>query len=215
MVFGLFSPCPTHAQARFIGAEILEQDDAQLTYRIQYGAYSNADLRPQDLYARNDIECVLGQTGLTLHVGPPHADLGSAQREMEAARAATHEDAFLTAYLNGKLVATRVAVLDVARSQQPQESRPMNHRIQLGRYAHDLPVHMLNTFLNMGEVEQVREANGDHVYFTKVTSSEHLASAMLNRAKELGISDAFMVSVETPVALDNRAEAYAANTASH
>ena len=91
----------------------------------------------------------------------------------------------------------------------------MNHRIQLGRYAQDLPVHMLNTFLNMGEVEQVRKANGDHVYFTKVTSSKDLASAMLNRAKELGISDAFMVSVETPVASGNRAEAYAANTASH
>ena len=80
MAFGLIFSCPTHAQTRLIGSEILEQEDSQLTYRVQYGAYSNADLRPQDLYARNDIERMLGATGLTLHVGPPHANLEDAQQ---------------------------------------------------------------------------------------------------------------------------------------
>ena len=63
---------------------------------------------------------MLGATGLTLHVGPPHADLTDAQQEMQAAHGAAHEDAFLTAYLNGALVASRGDVLDVARNHQSE-----------------------------------------------------------------------------------------------
>lgn len=234
MAFGLFSACPTHAQTRFIGAEILEQEDSQLTYRVQYGAYSNADLRPQDLYDRNDIERMLGSTGLTLHVGPPHSDLAQAQVEMNAAHDASHEDAFLTAYLNGTLVASRGDVLDVAQSRASKAADPehvapssstlerefappktLHVRIQLGRYAQDLPVHMLNTFLDMGGVEQVLQPNGDHVYVTEVMTDEATASAKLDLVKQLGISDAFMVRVETLDASSKSGEAYAANAPSH
>jgi len=233
MAFGLFSACPTHAQTRFIGAEILEQEDSQLTYRVQYGAYSKADLRPQDLYDRNDIERMLGSTGLTLHVGPPHANLAQAQVEMNAAHDASHGDAFLTAYLNGTLVASRGGVLDVAQNRASKASDPeqvapssstlerefapkaLHVRIQLGRYAQDLPVHMLNAFMDMGGVEQVLQSNGDHVYVTEVLTNEATASAKLDLAKQLGISDAFMVRVETLDASSTSGEAYAANAPSH
>jgi hypothetical protein len=218
MAFGLFSSCPAYAQTRFIGAEILEQDDSQLTYRVQYGAYSNADLRPQDLYARNDIERMLGATGLTLHVGPPHADLADAQEEMQAAHSNAHEDAFLTAYLNGALVATRGDVLDVARnhlSESELAPQTFNFRVQLGRYANDLPVHALNTFLEMGGVEQVLQPNGDHVYVTQVLNDKAAATAMLDRAKDMGVLDAFMVRAETVDASSTGGEAFAANAPSH
>ena len=218
MAFGLISSCTTHAQTRLIGAEILEQGDSQLTYRVQYGAYSNADLRPQDLYARNDIERMLGATGLTLHVGPPHADLTDAQQEMQAAHGAAHEDAFLTAYLNGALVATRDDVLDVAQnhlSESELAPQTFNFRIQLGRYANDLPVHTLNTFLEMGGVEQVLQPNGDHVYVTEVLTDKTAATALLDRAKDMGILDAFMVRAETIYASSTNCEAYAANAPSH
>ena len=221
MAIVLFSACPTHAQTRFIGAEILEQDDSQLTYRVQYGAYSNADLRPQDLYIRDDIERMLGATGLTLHVGPPHADLAEAQREMQAAHSASHEDAFLTAYLNGALVATRGDVLDVSLHQRLNDSsdepapEALNCRIQLGRYASDLPVHTLNTFLEMGGVEQVLKPNGEHVYVTEVLTDKAAATAMLNRARQMGILDAFMVNVQTLDASSTNGEAYASNMTSH
>jgi len=214
MAFGLLSSCPTYAQTRFIGAEILEQDDSQLSYRVQYGAYSNADLRPQDLYARNDIERMLGATGLTLHVGPPHANLVEAQQEMQAAHGADHEDAFLTAYLNGTLVATRGDVLDVAQNLQTEGKlapQTFNFRIQLGRYATDLPVHTLNTFLNMGGVEQVLQSNGDHVYVTEVLTDKAAATAMLDCAKAMGVLDAFMVRAEKLDASSTDDEAYAAN----
>ena len=218
MAFGLISSCTTHAQTRLIGAEILEQGDSQLTYRVQYGAYSNADLRPQDLYTRNDIERMLGATGLTLHVGPPHADLTDAQQEMQAAHGAAHEDAFLTAYLNGALVATRDDVLDVAQnhlSESELAPQTFNFRIQLGRYANDLPVHTLNTFLEMGGVEQVLQPNGDHVYVTEVLTDKTAATALLDRAKDMGILDAFMVRAETIYASSTNCEAYAANAPSH
>ena len=218
MAFGLISSCTTHAQTRLIGAEILEQGDSQLTYRVQYGAYSNAYLRPQDLYARNDIERMLGATGLTLHVGPPHADLTDAQQEMQAAHGAAHEDAFLTAYLNGALVATRDDVLDVAQnhlSESELAPQTFNFRIQLGRYANDLPVHTLNTFLEMGGVEQVLQPNGDHVYVTEVLTDKTAATALLDRAKDMGILDAFMVRAETIYASSTNCEAYAANAPSH
>lgn len=213
LAFGLFSVCPTHAQTRFIGAEILEQDNSQLTYRVQYGAYSNADLRPQNLYARNDIERILGATGLTLHVGPPHADLADAQQEMKTAHSDSHEDAFLTAYLNGALVASRGDVFDVARSHSESELAPctLNFRIQLGRYASDLPVQTLNTFLEMGGVQQVLKPNGDHVYVTEVLTDKASAAAMLGRAKQMGVLDAFVVRAETLDASDTGGEAYAAN----
>ena len=218
MAFGLISSCPTHAQTRLIGAEILEQGDSQLTYRVQYGAYSNADLRPQDLYARTDIERMLGATGLTLHVGPPHADLADAQQEMQAAHGAAHEDAFLTAYLNGTLVASRGDVLDVARNHQSEgelAAQPLSFRIQLGRYAGALPVQTLNTFLEMGRVEQVLQPNGDHVYITEVLTDKDAATALLDRAKDMGILDAFMVRAETIDASSTDGEAYAANASSH
>ena len=218
MAFGLISSCTTHAQTRLIGSEILEQEDSQLTYRVQYGAYSNADLRPQDLYARNDIERMLGATGLTLHVGPPHADLTDAQQEMQAAHGAAHGDAFLTAYLNGALVASRGDVLDVARNHQSEvelAAQTLSFRIQLGRYASALPVQTLNTFLEMGGVEQVLQPKGDHVYFTEVFNDKAAATAMLDRAKDMGVLDAFMVRAEKIDASSTDGEAYAANASSH
>ena len=218
MAFGLISCCPTHAQTRLIGAEILEQHDSQLTYRVQYGAYSNADLRPQDLYARNDIESMLGATGLTLHVGRPHANLAAAQQEMQAAHGGAHDDAFLTAYLNGALVASRGEVLDVARihpSKNDLSLQTLNVRIQLGRHANALPVHTLNTFLKMGGVEQVLQPNGDHVYVTEVLNDRAAATAMLDRALEMGVLDAFMVRAETIDASSTSDETYAANGPSH
>ena len=218
MAFGLISSCTTHAQTRLIGSEILEQEDSQLTYRVQYGAYSNADLRPQDLYARNDIERMLGATGLTLHVGPPHANLTDAQQEMQAAHGAAHEDAFLTAYLNGALVASRGDVLDVAQNHQSEvelAAQTLSFRIQLGRYASALTVQILNTFLEMGGVEQVLQPNGDHVYLTEVLNDKAAATAMLDRAKDMGVLDAFMVRAETIEASSTDGEAYAANAPSH
>ena len=218
MAFGLFSSCTTHAQTRLIGSKILEQEDSQLTYRVQYGAYSNADLRPQDLYARNDIERMLGATGLTLHVGPPHADLTDAQQEMQAAHGAAHEDAFLTAYLNGALVASRGDVLDLAQNHQSEvelAAQTLSFRIQLGRYARALPVQTLNTFLEMGGVEQVLQPNGDHVYLTEALNDKAAATAMLDRAKDMGVLDAFMVRADTIDASSTDGEAYAANASSH
>lgn len=161
---------------------------------------------------------MLGSTGLTLHVGPPHADLTEAQQEMRAAHSAAHEDAFLTAYLNGALVATRGEVLDMAHHPQMESKlapQTVNFRIQLGRYSSALPVHTLNTFLEMGGVQQVMQSNGDHVYVTEVLTDKAEATAMLDRAKEMGVLDAFMVCAETLDASSMNGEAYAANAPSH
>ena len=213
LAFGLFSVCPTHAQTRFIGAEILEQDDSQLTYRVQYGAYTNADIRPQDLYARNDIERMLGATGLTLHVGPPHADLANAQQEMKTAHSDSHEDAFLTAYLDGALVASRGDVLDVARNHSESELAPCTLNFESN--SEGMPAtsqcRPSTPSMKWAGVKQVSKPNGDHVYVTQVLSDKASAAAMLDRAKQMGVRDAFVVLAETIDASDKGGEAYAAN----
>ena len=63
----------------------------------------------------------------------------------------------------------------------------------------------------MGGVEQVLKPNGDHVYVTQVLSDKASAAAMLDRAKQLGVRDAFVVLAETIDASDTGGEAYAAN----
>ncbi|MEE2919428.1 MAG: hypothetical protein VYA72_04455 [Bacteroidota bacterium] len=213
---------PTHAQTRYIGDDMLQQDEAHLSYRVQYGAYANADLNPQDLYAQADIERTLGPTGLTLHVGPAHAHLEEAQQEMKAAQHAAHSDAFLTAYVDGDLVATRDAVLDIANDtssdngalfvkEAPADSVQLHHRVQLGTYSNNLPVDVLNTLLKMNDVIQVIQPNGDHVYFSPIQPDHAAAIATLNRARDLGLADAILVTVDGSNGHVTSPVAYAAN----
>ena len=67
----------------------------------------------------------------------------------------------------------------------------------------------------MGGVEQVLQPNGDHVYLTEVLNDKAAATAMLDRAKDMGVLDAFMVRAETIDASSTNGEAYAANASSH
>ena len=59
------------------------------------------------------------------------------------------------------------------------------------------------------------QPNGDHVYVTEVLTDKTAATALLARAKDMGILDAFMVRAETIYASSTNGEAYAANAPSH
>ena len=59
------------------------------------------------------------------------------------------------------------------------------------------------------------QPNGDHVYVTEVLTDKAAATAMLDRAKDMGVLDAFMVRAETVDASSTGGEAFAANAPSH
>ena len=103
------------AQTRFIGAAMLDQNPAELVYRVQYGAYSTAVRDVETPYPLDDKESLSGPDGLTIHVGPKHSHIEDARAELSRALNNQCEDAFLTAYLNG----AKVSMDDLSQKKSP------------------------------------------------------------------------------------------------
>ena len=173
----------------------------QISYRIQYGAYLAAFAPSTDMYTHDRVEAVDGDRGLTLHVGTPYERLSEARNALNAAKAASHTDAFVTAYHNGvRITLEEAAALEALRQEAVEEAEDAYHvadvrfHVQLGRYTAGVPVEVLNAFLQMGQIEQRLEADGTHRYLTAGVGAEETARQHLASAVGLGFSDAFLVA---------------------
>lgn len=194
------------AQTRFIGAAMLDQNPTELVYRVQYGAYSNAVLDAETPYPLDDKETLSGPNGLTIHVGPKHSHIEGAQAELSRALDNQHEDAFLTAYLNGAKVSMDALSQKEITRESPIHSKhqvdvesnekSLLYQVQIGRYAMDLPVEVLNAMLTLNGVRQTTADNGDHIYVMELISDEQTARLDLQIARNSGFDDAFLVITE-------------------
>lgn len=172
-----------------------------ITYRIQYGAYL-ADFEPSvSTYGSEDVESIRGEHGLTLHVGGEYMRLSEVRQALEKAKSADHQDAFITAYRNGKRISLEEAdQFEKLRQERVAEAAALfdapsiRFHVQLGRYSAGVPVDVLNSFLRMGHVEQRLESDGTHRYITRGFDNEDEARRHLAEAISRGFVDAFLVA---------------------
>ncbi|MDE0916795.1 MAG: hypothetical protein OSA04_00670 [Flavobacteriales bacterium] len=177
--------------------------NAVLTYRVQYGVFSENQM-PGNVA----LETISDDNGLLRFVGPTHKNTTEARTELEQSEALWADDAFITAYRNGKRIPMAEAIgLEAHRSfiapttdaPEASESVPNTevsdapvYRIQLGRFSDMIPVNIFEMFITLGDVKQVIEKDGTYRYFTTSYNNEAEARTRLDSVKDLGISDAFM-----------------------
>ena len=179
--------------------------NAVLTYRVQYGVFSE-NQQPQNA----DLEIISDDNGLLRYVGPSHNNTTDARVELEHSESVWADDAFITAYRNGKripmaeaigLEAHRSFIFPTTEDTKVSEPAPIKEvsdepvfRIQLGRFSDMIPVDIFEMFITLGDVEQVIEGDGTYRYFTTSYDNEAEARTRLEIVKDLGISDAFMTA---------------------
>ena len=177
--------------------------NAVLTYRVQYGVFSENQM-PENVA----LETISDDNGLLRFVGPTHNNTTEARAELEYSEAVWADDAFITAYRNGKRIPMAEAIgLEAHRSfiapttdaPEASESTPIKevsdapvYRIQLGRFSDMIPVNIFEMFITLGDVKQVIEMDGTYRYFTTSYDNEAEARTRLDSVKDLGITDAFM-----------------------
>ena len=177
--------------------------NAVLTYRVQYGVFSE-----NQMTGNVALETISDDNGLLRFVGPTHKNTTEARTELEQSEALWADDAFITAYRNGKRIPMAEAIgLEAHRSfiapttdaPEASESVPNTevsdapvYRIQLGRFSDMIPVNIFEMFITLGDVKQVIEKDGTYRYFTTSYNNEAEARTRLDSVKDLGISDAFM-----------------------
>ena len=173
----------------------------ELTYRVQYGAFLEAFAPSIDSYEHDNVEAIVGESGLTLHVGTGYETLAEARQALNLAQIASHDDAFLTAYQNGKRITMAeanaletVRTNDVNRAEEEFHVTRVRFHVQLGRFSAGVPVEVLNAFLAMGQVEQRQESDGTHRYLTAGVGAEETARQHLASAQTQGFADAFLVA---------------------
>ncbi len=182
-------------------AQMLSNAGNTAANAVQYGAYLAAFAPSTDMYTHDRVEAVDGDRGLTLHVGTAFERLSEARHALNAAKAASHTDAFVTAYHNGvRITLDEAAALEALRQEAVQEAEEtfhvveVNFHVQLGRYTAGVPVDVLNAFLQMGQIEQRLENDGTHRYLTAGVGAEETARRHLASAIQMGFSDAFLVA---------------------
>ena len=179
--------------------------NAVLTYRVQYGVFSE-NQQPENA----DLEIISDDNGLLRYVGPSHNNTTDARVELEYSESVWADDAFITAYRNGKripmaeaigLEAHRSFIFPTTEDTKVSEPAPIKEvsdepvfRIQLGRFSDMIPVDIFEMFITLGDVEQVIEGDGTYRYFTTSYDNEAEARTRLDIVKDLGISDAFMTA---------------------
>ena len=199
--------------------------NAVLTYRVQYGVFSENQM-PENV----ELETISDNNGLLRFVGPTHDNTTEARAELEYSEAVWADDAFITAYRNGKRIPMAEAIgLEAHRSfiapttdaPEASETTPVEevseapvYRIQLGRFSDMIPVNIFEMFITLGDVKQVIEMDGTYRYFTTSYHNESEARLRLDSVKDLGISDAFM-TVEFQGAQISIAEAREIAQSSH
>jgi hypothetical protein len=179
--------------------------NAVLTYRVQYGVFSE-NQKPENA----ELEIISDDNGLLRYVGPTHNTTTDARAELELSETVWEDDAFITAYRNGKripmaeaigLEAHRNFILPTTDEPKVSELAPIKEisdepvfRIQLGRFSDMIPVGIFEMFITLGDVKQSIEIDGTYRYFTTSYDNEVEARTRLDIVKDLGISDAFITA---------------------
>ncbi|PCJ81268.1 MAG: hypothetical protein COA49_06030 [Bacteroidetes bacterium] len=191
-------------------------ENSVLTYRVQYGVFSE-NMKPEDTH----FEVLADNSGLLRYVGPSHDSTISAREELEQNEAEWADDAFITAYRDGRRITMAEAIgLEAHRKfNSPEISKTENvnetpsietqanteyktafkrdipvFRVQLGRFSDLIPVDIFEMFMTLGDVEQTIESDGTYRYFTLAYADEAEARQVLEHVKDIGISDAFLTA---------------------
>lgn len=167
-------------------------------YRLQVGAFKNK----ANINKFRDVKGLIAITyadGITRYYSESYTNF------KDAAKARIdllnkHPEAFIVAFENGERLAfsrtggtIRQEYVDqVLDKNAAINKNDVKFRVQLGAYGKEIPTEVVEQFLELGKIKQVKD--GELVkYYSQPFSSYNEASDFKQRAAELGIKDAFIV----------------------
>ncbi len=175
-----------------------EEDEA--TFRVQIGAFSQ-DLSPDVFTGVPDLVYV-EHDGLTKYMTGAFSDFASAAERKVEMLSQGYDGAFIVIYKNGERFipvpeGDSITLQSYSAVNNPDKVMPVNKelitfRVQLGSFDNEVPVEMLDMFIELGNVEAKR-SKGETKYILGSYESHEAAQKAMKEFKAQGITDAIVV----------------------
>ena len=173
-----------------------------LFYTVQVGVYSKP-VSLQKLFGLTDLNTELTATGNIRYTTGRFGSVDEAQDQKMAAIAAGVEDAFITAYYNGK----RIGLAQAAELLQQHGqnvlwryvglSAPEKYYVYIGPFVNDVPQDIANTILALSRFgfQKIVDSGDEHTYYmSKPFEKEKEAQNLLEKLQKNGVE---LVSVKS------------------
>lgn len=174
-----------------------------IVFRVQIGAFTKP-LSPSIFKAVPDLLAIKGDDGITRYYSGAFTDIYKASERKIQMLELGFEGAFVVAYQGGSRKSLNdIGVEVIGKDNTTDESKDIEktsidkskvrYKIQVGAFKNDVPTEMLNKYLTIGGVVPLRE-NGLTKYFSGNFTSKEEAITGLQKIKEAGLEDAFIVA---------------------
>ncbi|MBK8497866.1 MAG: SPOR domain-containing protein [Flavobacteriales bacterium] len=173
-------------------------DSRDVTVRVQLGAFRNKLSRNifKDI---DDLVVIKGDDGLTRYYTGSFIDVNEAARHRVNMLTKGFEGAFLVAFQQGQRVSMKQAGAQLTGPEDlrtlPSSSinkEKVRYRVQVGSFAGNVPLEMMDKILGLGDVEPLADAQGVRYFygsFADRKSADDARQAIVLK----GFGDAFVV----------------------
>lgn len=177
----------------------------QTIYRVQIGAYSK---QPNESVYEGlpNVVAIKGDDGLIRYFSGVYPSYQEAARAKIDILATGQTGAFVVAFKGGNKVAIgniRKVTLDKEQKNSMKSSEPLSEeqkknlsfRVQVGSYSKQVPSSMLEKFMELGSVEQLKGDNGLIKYVAGNFDNYQDATAYKNELAKKGYNGCYVVAV--------------------
>ncbi len=180
--------------------EELSAPTLDVVYRVQIGAFANP-LSKDVFTGVPELLVLKGQDGLTRYVSGSFTNIQKAADHKVDLLLQGFEGAFITAYRGGKRISLNEAGAVVSGQDDSTrevaspafDSKRILFKVQLGAYRDEVPTAVLDQFIELGDINPIRGADGTTRYLYGNFSSYDAAQAARNKVVAAGFPDAFVV----------------------
>lgn len=191
---------PNEEKGKAAEEEAGKEKSGEVVFRVQLGAFSEELSR--DIFNNVPELLVLhGEDGLVRYVTGSFESIKNAAQHKTEMYLKGYEDAFITAYKNGKKVSLSETGAEVTGEGEVDDSREgsvnkelIGFAVQIGAYEKEVPTEKLQRFMRLGEVRTVYEDGVTKYLYGDFDSLEE-AEASLDKVKEAGIEGGFVTGI--------------------